>query len=171
MPKRQVKPNGRPPHAPTDALRMQVGLMAAAGIPRYAIANMMGIHVDTLTKHYEDDLVNGVHKMTSQIAIRLYKKALSNEPDARAAGEFLLRHRAGWTDKKSFEVTGADGKPLIPTQEIDVSNLSKDARNALKFALMAAKDATQAIDDSSEIVTVEAEEEQADDQTKGDTND
>lgn len=135
-----------------------MGLMAAAGLPRYAIADMMSIHLETFNKHYMKDYENGLSRMTSQLAVRLYKKALSNEPDARQAAEFLLKTRAGWGEKKSLEVTGADGKPLIPVQEVDVASLSKEARNALKFALLAAKDATQA-KGGDEITDVEPEPE------------
>jgi len=135
---------------------MQVGMMAAAGLHRYNIAQLMGIHMETFKKHYEQDFENGLARMTSQLAARIYKKALSNEPDARQAAEFLLKTRAGWGEKKSLEVTGADGKPLIPVQEVDVASLSKEARNALKFALLAAKEATQA-KGGDEITDVEPE--------------
>ena len=83
---------------------MQVALMAAAGIPKYAIAKMMNLHFDTLTKHYEHEFTNGIHQLTANIATRLYKKAMSNDSDARQAGEFLLKARAGWGEKKSLEI-------------------------------------------------------------------
>lgn len=158
MPKLEKKPNGRPPHEPTDQLRMQVGMMAAAGLQRYHIAQLMGIHMETFKKHYADDYELGLARMTSQLATRIYKKALSNEPDARQAAEFLLKTRAGWGEKKSLEVTGPDGQPLIPVQEVDVASLPKDARNALKFALLAAKEASQA-KGGDEITDVETEPE------------
>lgn len=137
---------------------MQVGMMTAAGLSCYHISQLMGINHKTLLKHYATELETGLARMTTQLATRLYKKALSNEPDARQAAEFLLKTRAGWGEKKSLEVTGPDGQPLIPVQEVDVASLPKDARNALKFALLAAKEASQA-KGGDEITDVETEPE------------
>lgn len=36
-----------------------------------------------------------------------------------------------------MEITGKDGTPLVPTQEIDVSSLTDEARDSLRFALTA----------------------------------
>lgn len=40
-----------------------------------------------------------------------------------------------YNDKIIQEITGADGAPLMPTQNIDVSQLTDEARDSLKFAL------------------------------------
>jgi hypothetical protein len=50
-----------------------------------------------------------------------------------------------YNEKLVAEITGADGAPLIPTQEIDVAQLSDEARASLKFALMAATSREQAV--------------------------
>lgn len=49
-------------------------------------------------------------------------------------------------DKIQAEITGKDGTPLIPVQEINVKLLDSNAREALKFALSAATAVQEAED-------------------------
>ena len=146
MPKKIPAKLGRPPHEPTDETRSLVRLAAAIGLPRRYLYSAMKIHSETFNKYYEEDFENGLHYMVDKISIRMFKKAIGDEPDTRQAGEFLLKTRAGWTDKKSVEVTGKDGAPLIPTQEIDVKKLTPDAIQALKFVMQAAQAKAEAVD-------------------------
>jgi len=51
-----------------------------------------------------------------------------------------------YNDKIMAEITGKDGAALIPTQRIDVNSLSDEARESLKFALLALSNRTNAED-------------------------
>ena len=51
-----------------------------------------------------------------------------------------------YNEKIITEITGANGAPLIPTQTIDVAELTDEAREGLRFALMAATSRNDAED-------------------------
>ncbi len=47
---------GQPPHAPTSQQRKMVESMSAYGIPQDDISKVIGISIDTLAKHYREEL-------------------------------------------------------------------------------------------------------------------
>lgn len=55
-----------------------------------------------------------------------------------------------YNEKIITEITGADGSPLIPTQMIDVAELTDEAREGLRFALLAASSRNDAEDINEE---------------------
>lgn len=144
--KKQKNSVGRPAYSPSEQTRMQIGLMAAAGIPRNSIYSMLGIDKKTFTKHHEEDYQMGLDKMVSSVAARIYRKAISNDSDALAAGMFLLKMRAGWREAKHVEVSGPNGTPLIQPQVIPTRHLSPEAQAALYNALQIAVAQQEAVD-------------------------
>lgn len=94
---------GRPPHEPTDKDRKQVEAMTSYGIPEADIARVLGIHVDTLSKHYRYELDTGHIKANSMIAQSLYQKALGNGNGAVAACIFWLKVRCKWVEPRPWE--------------------------------------------------------------------
>lgn len=151
--KREVAKRGRPPYNPTDETRHQVGIMAASGLTRQAIYTLMKIDQKTFTKYHEEDYQNGLDNMVSQVAARVYRKAISNDSDALAAAMFLLKTRAGWKDAKHVELTGKDGAPLVQPQVLNTRDMTPEARVALYNALQLAT--AQAAAEDAEVIEEE----------------
>jgi len=54
-----MKPDGRQPHEPTPAQRKIVMVFRAVGMPLPEIAHQLGMSVNTMTKHYAEELAHG----------------------------------------------------------------------------------------------------------------
>lgn len=95
---------GRPQFQPTEKQGEQVAVLAGLGLPQTEIASIMKISVDTLTKYYEQQLLDGVAHANEKVAKFLHAQAQTN----LTAAIFWMKCRAGWreTDKMSLEVPG-----------------------------------------------------------------
>lgn len=104
---------------PTPEQREQVEMLAAIGVPHEVIAQLVKnsagnpISVDTLTKHFADELVLGLHKANSMMAGRLYRVAMGRNEKATAADElraimFWLNTRGGFATTAKVETSEAD---------------------------------------------------------------
>ena len=82
-------------HIPNDKTRQFVADLYLAGIPKIRIAEHMKIDVDTLNKHYYDDLDHGLDTKVSILCSNLYQDALNGDKKDR---EFFLRTRGGFTN-------------------------------------------------------------------------
>lgn len=101
-----------PAYTITDNMRAQVRLMASAGIPQRDIARVVvpgGMHVETLEKHFREELDTAAIKANSNIAGALYNGAMAG---GVAQQIFWLKTRAGWKETQVTEVTGKDGGPI-----------------------------------------------------------
>lgn len=87
---------GRPEHRPTARGRAQVQAFAGYGLPQRQIALLLGLSINTLRKHYADDLEVGEAQATGKIAQTLYNKAVAGEAWAVC---FWMKARAGWSEK------------------------------------------------------------------------
>ena len=96
-------------HEPTDVTRMQVKTLAAVGMQQEHIATKLKISVDTLYKHYKEELALGTADANADIAKTLYQQAKSGNT---AAMIFWLKTRARWKEVHAHEHTGADGAPV-----------------------------------------------------------
>ncbi len=79
-PPRELRPKtppnrgGRPPHRPTEETRMTVETSAAALFSHAAIAALVGLgSVNTLKKHYAEELARGGAKACLRVAEKLQK--------------------------------------------------------------------------------------------------
>jgi hypothetical protein len=90
-------------------------------------------------------IADGVHPMF--VGKEADEKRLAIETRKWTMGK--LRPKK-YNDKIVTEITGANGVPLIPTQEINVAQLSDEARESLRFALMAATSRNDAEDINGE---------------------
>lgn len=73
-PKTHRNPGGRPPHRPTETTRRIVENCAAALVPHAAIAPLVGLgSVNTLKRHYPEELARGGAKACLRIAEKLQK--------------------------------------------------------------------------------------------------
>jgi transposase len=100
---------GRPPHKPTEQMRLQVKTLAAVGIRHEDIAAKLGISADTLTKYYRKELDDGRVDANAQVGKSLFEQAKAGNT---AAMIFWLKTRAGWKEVQTHEITGRDGEPI-----------------------------------------------------------
>lgn len=131
-------------HVPTAKSRQGVMYAAGLGLSQEAIAKVMGIHMDTLRSHYEEELQSARHVMMSDIQTNLYNIARDpKHKNSVQAGMFLLSKLGGevYREKKSVELSGPDGQPLQIDQQsrtIDPSLLNPEQRDALRDILNSA---------------------------------
>ena len=109
---------GQPPHAPTSQQRKMVESMSAYGIPQDDISKVIGISIDTLAKHYREELDTATAKANAKVAETLYKQATNvDNPRSATAAIFWLKTRGGWKETSVHEHGGIGGGP-IQTQEV-----------------------------------------------------
>ena len=68
----------------------------------------------TLRLHYPDELATGGTKANSKVAESLYRKAIGDGHQSVAAAIFWLKTRAHWKEVSATEISGPDGRPLVP---------------------------------------------------------
>ena len=131
-------------HYPTAKTRQGVMYAAGLGLSQEAIGKVMGISLETLRSHYEEELQSARHVMMNDIQTNLYN--IARDPKHKSsvqAGIFLLSKLGGdvYREKKSVELSGPDGQPLQidqQTKTIDPSLLNPEQRDALRDILNSA---------------------------------
>ncbi len=99
----KAKP-GRKPHEPTDAQRQLVSLHATVGTTHETIADILGIHKETLYKYYTPELKQAREKANATIGGALFNKAKSGDTTAMI---FWLKTRARW--RETVDISNEDG--------------------------------------------------------------
>ena len=102
---------GRPAFEPTDAERKQVEALSGYGLPIEQIAVLIrdGIHVETLTKYFGNELATGKAKANGQIGKTLFQKAMSGDTTAAI---WWSKTQMRWKEVQQHELTGKDGAPI-----------------------------------------------------------
>ncbi len=95
---------GRPPHKPTDATRQTVSLHATVGTRQEVIAEILGISVDSLQRHYRSELDTSREKANASVGGALFKKAMSGDT---ASMIFWMKTRARW--RETVDISNEDG--------------------------------------------------------------
>lgn len=95
---------GRPPHVPTDATRQTVQLHGMVGTRQEIIAEILGISVDSLQRHYRKELDLARDQANASVGGALYKKAMSGDT---ASMIFWLKTRARW--RETVDISNEDG--------------------------------------------------------------
>jgi hypothetical protein len=95
--------HGRPAHQPTDETRLRVLRAVALGVTQDGTARLLGVSIETLRKHYKDEIERSGDILVEEIAGAMYGKALSGDT---AAQRYILGCRAGWSEKQQIEHTG-----------------------------------------------------------------
>ena len=121
MSKPAKKNPGLPKHQPTDATRQTVQLHVMVGSRQEVIAEILGISVDTLYRHYKAEMDTAREKANASIGGALYKKAMGGDTTALI---FWLKTRARW--KETVDISNDDGslKPGV-TQAAVLAALAK----------------------------------------------
>jgi hypothetical protein len=114
---------GRPQHKPTDFDRGRVSVWAEGGTPQATIARKLHLAIDTLRKHYADELAEGSDAASSDVVVRLYDIAMGKHGagvrDQLLAQMFWLKCRKGWKDRQAIVHENPDGSPIAFTLTID----------------------------------------------------
>ena len=80
-------------HVPTESLRRQVSSLAAHGIAHDKIARVTGMSINTLRKHYLEDIKNAKAQAEALVAQNLFNKA------SKGQGSDALKAAALWYAK------------------------------------------------------------------------
>ena len=109
----EKKKRGRPPFEPTDEQRKYVSQMIAVGIPQEQVARAIvpgGIAVETLQKHFNEEIETAAIKANSTIGGAAFQRAKAGDPQMI---KWWTATRMGWSEKQKHEVTGANGGPIV----------------------------------------------------------
>jgi len=124
---------GRNPFEPTETERKQVEALSGYGLPLDQIAVLVrkGISVETLTKHFAEELVSGKAKANSQVGRTLFQKATGGDTTAMI---WWTKTQMKWSETQKVEHTGKDGG-AIAVSSVDLKGLN-DAELAQMQALL-----------------------------------
>jgi hypothetical protein len=98
------KKQGRPPFKPTDEQRKYVSQMIAVGIVEGGIA------VETLQKHFDEEIATASIKANAQIGGAAFNKAVAGDPQML---KWWTASRMGWKETTRQEHTDGEGNPLV----------------------------------------------------------
>lgn len=112
---------GIPNFSPTDEERRLVEMVAGVGLAHEQIVYLIEredaegvkrpISVDTLTRHFKDELTSGRAKTIAKVAGKLVSTALGAPgPQATSSQIFYLKTQAGWRETAGLEVTLPEGE-------------------------------------------------------------
>jgi transposase len=88
---------------------------AQIGLSEQQIADMLGIHVSTMTRRKKDDtefaevLKAGKAAGVRAVTNALYDGATNPDKPSTSAQIFFLKNRGGWTDRQEVDVSGSVG--------------------------------------------------------------
>src|SRR5437899_1689091 len=108
----RLKPK-RTRFSPTDSERQACAQMSGYGLPQASIARLIrnGISLETLQRHFHDELQTGKAKAHARATQTLYSQAIGGNI---ACLLFYLKTQLGFRETNHLELTGTDGAPLMP---------------------------------------------------------
>lgn len=126
--KRGAKPGefGNKPYEPTEADREKVERMAGLQISQAEIAMVMGVHVNTIARHYSEEFDRGRAMMGIKLREHAYTQAFGKlkNPDKPEEGyvpefkpdpkmtQFMLERQFGMVQQTRQEHVGDPEKPV-----------------------------------------------------------
>ncbi len=117
---------GAKDHKPTEENRRLVKMLAAVGARVDDIGTKLGISHDTVLKYYRQELEEGRIDANAQVAQTLFQQAKSGNT---AAMIFWMKTRAGWKEKSTHELVGADGGPIQSAMILEVAGVEAKSRD------------------------------------------
>jgi transposase len=117
------------PHIPSDETRHIVEVLVGGGTPNRTIAKALNIGMNTLRRHYGQELEQGLEMANAQVVRRLFRLI---EQGSTPACIFWLKARAGWKEGQVLEVAQKEVAPAY-----DFSVLTDAERNELRAKLVA----------------------------------
>ena len=116
-----------PTHTPSEDQRHIVEVLVAGGTPKTTIAKALDIGMNTLRRHYKDELENGLELANAKVVRRLFRLI---EQGSTPATIFWLKTRAGWKEGQTLEI---EQKQELPPH--DYSKLTDEERADLLVKL------------------------------------
>lgn len=115
---------GRKPFIPTQEEKDQVKELSGKGIPQDQIAIQVrgGVSLDTIHRHFREELTAGKAEANSKIAECLFNKATGGDTTALI---WWTKTQMRWSETSKVEHTGANGAP-IALAAVDFRGLSDD---------------------------------------------
>lgn len=95
---------GRPEFVPSDAQKHAVRLHVVCGVPQKKIAEILGIDVKTLRKHFWVELNHGADQVEVRLAAALYAAATNPTKPYYPAAMFLLKTKFAWRESDAVDV-------------------------------------------------------------------
>lgn len=95
-------------HLPTDESRHMVEVLVAGGTPNRTIAKALDIGMNTLRRHYGNELEHGLEMANAKVVRRLFRLI---EQGSTPAAIFWLKARAGWKEGQVVEVAQKGAEP------------------------------------------------------------
>jgi hypothetical protein len=92
--------------------------MRGLGLTHEMIAVIIGVSVDTLTRHYAEDMERGQASAVAQMAGALFRAGMAGSLGAQT---FFLRARAGWGEKTVVAHEGKLGVVLEHSEAADAA--------------------------------------------------
>ena len=120
-----VRPEGRPPYAPTQEARRLVEVLRANGVALETIARFLNVSVPTTRKYFKVELSHGHEHIQARMGAALVKAALNGHVGAMCF--WLARHGGDvWRDKEKYGKAGftpqedeqATAVPLLVLQPV-----------------------------------------------------
>jgi hypothetical protein len=108
-------PVGHVPHLSNDETRAQVELLAAFGISHENIGKEIGLSLDTLRRHYSQELDRATSSTLLKVAQNMYEFACGLKGSDKvqlSAGAFWLRMCAGLRETTKREHPGSDSSVI-----------------------------------------------------------
>lgn len=94
---------------PREALRDQIKLMAAIGIPHNQMAGVLKMSAETLHRCYKDDLDYGASTANTAVGGKIFEAAKKGESWACS---LWAARRMGWKETVTQEISGKDGEAV-----------------------------------------------------------
>lgn len=92
---------GRPAHQPDDESREKVRMLAMVGTRQEDIARVMGMSVDSLARHYREELDLGKVEAVANVGRTVYQQAIAGN---MTAAIFFLKTQGGWKETERKEL-------------------------------------------------------------------
>src|SRR6187200_3105883 len=119
---------GRPPHEPDAGTRRLVEHHAAIGTLHKSIAKLLKISLNTLKKHYAEELELGLARANAVVGGTLFSEAKKGNITAAI---FWMKTRGGWRETAKIEHSGGTS---LEVRQLDTTRLSDAALGDLMAA-------------------------------------
>ena len=97
-------------YEPTEQARHMVAKMAAFGIPMKNVADIIGVGVSSLQKHFKAELETGHTEANFMVANTLFQMAMNGNVTACI---FWVKTRLGWKDESASDKTFSRANPPV----------------------------------------------------------
>jgi hypothetical protein len=92
--------------------------MTMSGITQEGVARTLGISIDTLQRHYREELDTATDKAVAKVAGSLFQKAIGDGPQSAACAMFSLKTRGKWRENQTLHIGGDGEAPPVKVERV-----------------------------------------------------